>query len=150
MLCRYLQLCHSLRAQFPDVSPIMLSDPLFEVIQWPDSAKSIFSLYNILLTPSATNLAYQINSWWETDVCGLDDTEWEEILDNYKFYSPSALGYLTQLCILHRAYWTLVWVSRYWHFLPFFCLGMSKYPDVLAPGGPIPAWLNGFSSDPTP
>lgn len=71
MLVRYLQLRYALRAQFPDLYPTYSPVPLLEVILGGDPTKLTSSLYNILLKPSTTKLAYQTR--WEVDLGAMED-----------------------------------------------------------------------------
>lgn len=90
MLFRSIQLWHALRAQFPDATPSYTRLPLTELLLGTDPAKLISTLYNIVLTPSPTKLAYRIKSKWDSDLRAIEEADWEEMSDNFKLVSPQS------------------------------------------------------------
>lgn len=86
---------------------------LVEVIMGPDPKKLISTFYSYLLLPAATNLAYQLKSWWVEDVGELAVEDWDEVLETCKLVSLKLSNRLTHLYIFYRSYLMPIHLSKY-------------------------------------
>lgn len=85
MFFSFLQICHDIHSQFPHSPPQPTSN-------------------NMLITPSSTQIAYDIKPRWEREVGAMEDEDWSEALEAIKIVSPKLSDRLSQIYILHRAY----------------------------------------------
>lgn len=106
MLFNYMQLRHALRAQFTDGFPNTQTLPIVEVITGEEPAKLISNLYNIIRARSIARIIDRAKNRWEEDIGPIEDSDWEEALENVKKSSPTLSDRLTQLYIIHKAYLT--------------------------------------------
>lgn len=67
----------------------------------------------MLLSDSATKVAYQVKTHWGIDIDNLSDEVCGEVLDNSKPVSPKLSDVLNELYIVHRAYLTLIRLSKF-------------------------------------
>lgn len=70
MFFRFLQVRHAMCSQFPQSLPQPTSNAIMEVVKSTDPQKLISAFYNMLITPSATKLAYNIKPRWKREVGG--------------------------------------------------------------------------------
>lgn len=70
------------------------------MIKGSDPRRLISDFYNMLLTPSATVLAYNLKPSWERDVGPMEDEDWNEALETCKLVSPKLSDRLSQIYIL--------------------------------------------------
>lgn len=106
MLFSYMQLRHALNAQFTDGFPNTQMLPMVEVIIGEEPAKLISSLYSILRTRSVARIIDKAKVRWEEDIGPIDDSDWEEIIENVKKTSSRLSERLTQLYVIHKSYLT--------------------------------------------
>lgn len=83
------------------------------IVKDTDPRKLISAFYNILLTPTASKLAYGLKPRWERAIGPLEDEEWEEGMESPRAASPKLSDRLIQIFILHQAYLTPLRVARY-------------------------------------
>lgn len=91
MFFHYLQLQHALSTQFQDSIPILKVILLLDIILGQDPKKQISQIYSYLMLPTATAIAYKLNSCWEPDLGVMTDEDWEEALVTCKYVSPKHL-----------------------------------------------------------
>lgn len=75
MLFRYLQLRHTLHAQFDGNFPLLPSLDILAVLKGDVPCKLISTFYDMLLTQSASQLAYSLKPEWEVDAGEIDDED---------------------------------------------------------------------------
>lgn len=95
MFYRYLQVRHALQSQFGSSIPRLVVMIWADLILGDDPKKLISTLYNHLLSPSATTHTYQLKAKWETDIGEIDNEQWgkywrpvQKYLLNYQIGSP--------------------------------------------------------------
>lgn len=97
MLFSYMQLRHALYTQFDDGFPNTQMLPMVDVITGTDPAKLISILYSIIRTRTIAGIIKTAKIRWEEDIGPIDDSDWDEILENVKKASPGLSDRLTQL-----------------------------------------------------
>lgn len=113
MKFRYIQLRHALGTQFAEGLPSPQVLPMVDVIIGNDPLKLISSLYSIIRTRTVARVIDTARIRWEMDIGPVDDSDWDEILENVKQTSPRLSDHLTQLYIIHRAYLTPSRLSKF-------------------------------------
>lgn len=83
----YMQLRHALQAQFVDGFPNTQILSLVDVITGVDPAKLISTLYIAIRARSVVRIIDTAKIRWEEDIGPIDDTDWDEILENTKSFS---------------------------------------------------------------
>lgn len=71
-----------------------------------ESQKLISGLYYTIRIPRILSVIQKAKLGWERNVGYINDTDWDEILENVKMTSPKLSDRLTQLYIVHQAYLT--------------------------------------------
>lgn len=113
MFFRFFQIRHAMQSQFPQAPPQPAFNNLVAVVKGTDPQKLISTFYNMLITPPSTKIAYRLKTRWEREVGQMEDEEWTEALDTCKVVSPKLSDRLSQIFILHHAYFTPIRVARY-------------------------------------
>lgn len=76
-----------MHSQFPQSPPQPNPIAVMAIVKSTDPQKLISTFYNMLITPSSTNLAYDIKSRWEKEVGSLEDGELSEALyEKYEYF----------------------------------------------------------------
>lgn len=101
MLFNFRQMKHALQAQFVDGFPKPQLLSLVGVITGVDPAKLISTLYVVLRACSVAGIIDTVKLRWEEDIGPVDDSDWNEVLENVKKVSPKLPERLTQLYIIH-------------------------------------------------
>lgn len=97
----YMQLSHTLTAQFPQGLPQPIESGLEQVVRIKSIKKPISVLYTHLLTVSLSGMR-ELRSRWERDIPELEEEDWGLLFQT----SVSLQDKLTQFKITHRAYYT--------------------------------------------
>lgn len=113
MMFRFLQVKHAVQTQFPISPPQPTPNVIMAIVKNTDPKKLTSPFYNILITPVATKLAYELKPHWKRAIGSIEDEEWEEAIESCKVVSPKLPDRLTQIYILHQAYLTPLRVARY-------------------------------------
>lgn len=113
MQFRYIQLKHALQTQFANGFPNPQSLTLVDVIIGTNPDKLISTLYATLRTKSVARIIDTARIRWEDDLGPIDNSDWEDILENVKKTSPKISERLTQLYIIHKSYLTPARIAKF-------------------------------------
>lgn len=109
----YMQLKHAIQTQFAHSLPNPQMLPLVDIITGTNPEKLISTLYTTLRTRLVAKIVDIARIRWEEDVGPIDDSDWEDILENVKKTSPKISERLTQLYIIHKSYLTPARISKF-------------------------------------
>ncbi|XP_073453831.1 uncharacterized protein [Aquarana catesbeiana] len=84
----YLQLRHALRSQTRHLTGSIAHPQVLEIILGEESQKLISGLYHTIRIPEILSVIQKAKSTWERNVGAIDDTDWDEVLENFNQYSP--------------------------------------------------------------
>lgn len=113
LLLWYLQLRHTVRAQFANITVTLDTPPVLDILFGPDLTKLISNLYYTIRLYRVHKVSQTAKIAWEQDIGPIDNSDWDEILEGVKTASPKLSDRLTQLYIVHRAYLTPLKLAKF-------------------------------------